>query len=179
MTPLRIGKRVLDNDCRQAPARKAVTMRIVLLALIASMLTACASMGGRDPVQVTVADIESLPSEALELRMMVKLRVQNPNDAPVDYDGVYVKLDVMDKSFASGVSDAHGTIPRYGEAIVSVPVTVSMLRLALNAIDMATRTTPIGKVRYRMEGKLDGPLFGSTRFQATGELSLPGAGASP
>jgi hypothetical protein len=30
-----------------------------------------------------------------------------------------------------------------------------------------------------MEGKLDGPMFGSTRFQATGELSLPGAGAPP
>ena len=37
----------------------------------------CATMQG-DPLQVTVAGIESLPGEELEWRMLVKLRVQNP-----------------------------------------------------------------------------------------------------
>jgi hypothetical protein len=145
-----------------------------LLIVTALTLAGCASMPGRDPLQVSVADIESLPGEDLEMRMLVKLRVQNPNDAPVEYDGVYVKLDVLGKTFATGVSDERGSIPRFGESIVSVPVTVSMLRMAVNALRMLD-DKPVDKLSYKMEGKLDGPTFGSTRFQAQGEFALPGA----
>ena len=110
----------------------------------------------------------------MELRMLVKLRVQNPNDAPIEYSGVYVRLDVQDKNFASGVSDEHGTIPRFGESIVSVPVTASMLRVALNALGILGGNQ-IDKLSYKLEGKLDGPAFGSTRFKAQGEFSLQNA----
>ena len=154
-----------------ARARSLLTAVLIVTALT---LTACASMPGRDPLQVSVADIESLPGEDLEMRMLVKLRVQNPNDAPVEYDGVYVKLDVLGKTFATGVSDERGSIPRFGESIVSVPVTVSMLRMAVNALRMLDGK-PVDKLSYKMEGKLDGPMFGSTRFQAQGEFALPGA----
>ena len=145
-----------------------------LLLGAALTLAGCASMPGRDPVQVTVADIESLPGEGMELRMLVKLRVQNPNDVPIEYSGVFVKLDVLDQTFATGVSDEHGTIPRFGESIVSVPVTASMLRVALNALGILGGNQ-IDKLSYKLEGKLDGPAFGSTRFKAQGEFSLQNA----
>ena len=148
--------------------------RSLLTALMlgaALTLGACAGMPGRDPLQVTVADIEPLPGEDLELRMLVKLRVQNPNDAPVEYNGVYVKVDVLDKTFATGVSDEHGSIPRFGESIIGVPVTASMLRVAVNAFGMFAGR-PVDKISYTLEGKLDGPAFGSTRFKAQGEFSL-------
>src|SRR5215831_392623 len=143
-----------------------------LMIVVALVLAACAGMPGREPVQVTVADIDSIPGEDLEMRMMVKLRVQNPNDTAVEYNGVYVKLEVLDRTFATGVSDEHGTIPRFGEAIVSVPVTVSMLRMAVYAL-MIVDGKPIDKVNYKMDGKLSGPVFGSTNFQAKGEFKVP------
>jgi LEA14-like dessication related protein len=143
-----------------------------LMIVVALVLAACAGMPGREPVQVTVADIDSIPGEDLEMRMMVKLRVQNPNDTPIEYNGVYVKLEVLDRTFATGVSDEHGTIPRFGEAIVSVPVTVSMLRMAVYAL-MIVDGKPIDKVNYKMDGKLSGPVFGSTNFQAKGEFKVP------
>lgn len=143
-----------------------------LAPLAALALAACAGIPGRDPLEVSVAGIEPLQGQGMELRMLVKLRVQNPNDAPVDYDGVYVKLDVLDKPFATGVSDARGSIPRYGEAVIGVPVTVSVLRVALNALHVLDGR-PVDKVRYRLEGKLDGPAIGATRFQSQGELALP------
>jgi LEA14-like dessication related protein len=139
--------------------------------LMAFALSACSGLQ-RDPLQVTVADIESLPGEGLEMRMLVKLRVQNPNDAPIEYNGVYLKLDVLDKPFATGVSDESGSVPRFGESIVSVPLTVSTLHVVLGAVGMLGGG-PIEKVRYRMEGKLSGSAFSSTRFQADGELALP------
>src|SRR3954468_16874996 len=106
--------------------RTAVVRRLLTL-LIALSLTACATM--RDPVQVSVAGIESLPGEGLEVRMMVKLRVQNPNEAPIEYDGVFLKLDVQNRTFATGVSDERGVVPRFGEAIINVPLTISTLRV--------------------------------------------------
>src|SRR5215475_3172798 len=144
----------------------------ILVVIVALTLSACAGMPGQEPVQVTVADIESIPGEGLELRMMVKLRVQNPNDAPVEYDGVYLKLDVLDKTFATGVSDERGTIPRYGEAVVNVPVTVSTVNLIRHVIGIASGDKPPDKISYRLEGKLNGAGFGSTRFDSRGELSL-------
>ena len=150
------------------------TLLTIPVMIVALAVTACAGLQPRDPVQVTVAGIESLPGEGLELRMMVKLRVQNPNDTPVEYDGVYLKLDVLDKTFATGVSDERGSIPRFGESLISVPVTVSALRMVSHALGMLDGK-PIDKVSYKLDGKLSGLTFGSTRFQAQGEFALPAA----
>ena len=146
--------------------------RIFIAAL--ALLAACATFPGREPLQVSVADIESLDGQGLEWRMLVKLRVQNPNDAPVEYDGVYLKLDVLDKTFATGVSDERGTIPRFGEALVSVPVTVSAINIVRQAIGVAAGGKPPEKITYRLEGKLNSAGFASTRFDSQGELALPG-----
>ena len=135
-------------------------------------LGACAVLPGREPVQVTVAGIESMPGEGLEMRMMVKLLVQNPNDAPLEYDGVYVKVEVQDRTFATGVSDERGSVPRFGESVINVPVTVSTLRVAFHALGLALDGNPTEKVTYKLSGKLDGPVFGSTSFKADGEFSL-------
>lgn len=147
-------------------------LRIALIAAAALILGACTGLQRSDPIQVSVAGIEPLQGGGLELRMMVKLRVQNPNDAPLDYDGVYVKLDVMDKTFATGVSDERGTVPRFGEAIISVPVTVSMLRMLRHALGMLGGAPP-DKITYRLSGKLSGPGLATRRFQAQGEFAMP------
>lgn len=147
------------------------TIRVVLIVLAVSFLAGCASLMRSDPLQVTVAGIESLPGEGLELRMLVKLRVQNPNDAPLDYDGVYVKLDVLDKTFATGVSDAAGSVPRFGEAVIGVPVTVSVLRMVRHALGMLDGT-PMEKVTFELSGKLNGPVFSVARFASKGEIDL-------
>jgi Late embryogenesis abundant protein len=152
--------------------------RILTALLILLTLSNCAVMSDRDPLQVTVAGIDSLPGEGLELRMLVKLRVQNPNDVPIDYDGLYVKLDVLDKTLASGVSDQRGIVPRFGEAIISVPLTASPLRVVLGALGTIGGGPAPEGLNYRLEGKLSGVGFGSTRFQATGELPLPGKTAT-
>jgi hypothetical protein len=141
---------------------------------VALILAACAGMPGREPVHVTVAGIEGLPSEGMEMRLLVKLRVQNPSDAPIEYDGAYLRMEVLDKTFATGVSNERGTVPRFGDALVNVPVTISTISFGLNLLGMfASGVGPPGRINYRMEGKLNGPLFGSSSFQAAGEFALP------
>ena len=145
-----------------------------LLALMVALgtSTGCATLQGRDPLQVTVAGIEPLQGEGMELRLLVKLRVQNPNDAPVDYNGIALEMDIQGKTFATGVSDAHGSVPRFGESVIEVPVTASAFRMARQALGLMNGGIG-GKISYEMSGKLNGSAFSTVRFQNKGEFELP------
>lgn len=145
---------------------------LVLLAFGVLLMWGCASLRYREPVQVILAGVEPLQGEGLEVRMRVKLRVQNPNDVPLDFNGVAVQLDVQGKRFATGVSDAAGSVPRFGETIVDVPVSISVFSLARQALGVMTREYR-GPLVYEMTGTLAGPPFGSVHFRSKGELTLP------
>jgi LEA14-like dessication related protein len=159
-------------------SRKTVLFGLCAL-LLAALLAGCATLSGHDPLNVTVAGIEPLQGEGMELRLLVKLRVQNPNDAPLDYDGVSLNLDVQGRSFASGVSAEAGTVPRFGEAIVTVPVTVSLLRMVRQVMGMLDGQ-PVDQITYDMSGKLSGAsMFGTQRFSAKGDFQLPRKAPAP
>jgi LEA14-like dessication related protein len=108
----------------------------------------------------------------MELRFLCKLRVQNPNDAPIEYDGIYLDLEVRGNSLATGVSDATGSVPRFGEVVMSVPVSVSALRMARQAIGMYMGDDR-ARIDYVLKGKISGPTFSAVRFESKGELTLP------
>ena len=146
--------------------------RLFLLTVAMVAMAGCASMPHTDPLQVTLAGVEALPGEGMEIRMLVKLRVQNPNAAPIEFAGVYLALDVLDETLASGVSDQSGAVPAFGETVVAVPVTVSALRMVRQVAGMLDGE-PVGKIRYRMSGKLNGGAFNTHRFETTGEFELP------
>lgn len=143
------------------------------VALLASVV-GCSLLPQRDPVSISVVGIEPLPAQELELRFAIKLRLQNPNETPIEYDGVAVNLDVNGRPLASGVSSEHGRIERYSEDVLVVPVSVS----ALTALRQAVGLNPaqsLNGLPYRLHGKLAGGLFGTVRFSDSGTLSLPSA----
>ena len=149
---------------------------VLLVALTMLGLSGCATLP--DPVNVTVAGIDSLPGEGLEVRMLVKLRVQNPNDKDIVFNGAAVKIDVLQRTFATGVSNEAGTVPRFGEAVVAVPVTISALRMARQMLGMLDGK-PIDKVQYAMSGKLQTGGFSAVRFGTAGVLDIPKGNTTP
>lgn len=155
-----------------------LTLRLLAVTLLALSLTACAAFSQRDPLIVQVAGIQPMAGEGLELRMLVKLRVQNPNDLAVDYRGVALDLEVNGRRLASGVSDQQGSVPRFGESVLSVPVTVSALSAARQALGLAEQVG-FDEVPYVLRGKLAGGLFGTQRFVERGKLDLSGTMANP
>jgi LEA14-like dessication related protein len=167
-------------DHRQAlsariPALPTTSRRRALLGLAATaalLAAGCAALQRPQPVEVILVGVEPLKSEGLELRMLVKLRAQNPNDSAIDYDGISVRLDLQGKPFATGVSGASGSVPRFGEAILEVPVSISVFRIARQAIGVAAKEFR-GKLAYELSGQLAGPALGSVRFSSSGELTLP------
>ena len=157
------------SAAKDGPVHTGLPGSIFLLALIG--LSACATWSDRDPLMIDVAGIESLPGEGMELRLLVKVRVQNPNDAAVEYSGVALMLDLNDIRLASGVSDDIGTVPRYGETVFEVPVTISAFDMARHVLAL-TNMSERNDVSYRVEGKLQGGLFGTRRFIDEGIFQL-------
>ena len=147
-------------------------LRALLLGLLIVTLSACALFPNRDPLNVNVVGIEPLPGQGLEVRMAVKLRLQNPNETAIDYTGVALDLDVNGKLLASGVSDQQGTIGRFSEGILVVPVSVSAFAALRQAVGL-TQTQSLDNLPYTLRGKLAGGLFGTMRFSDSGVLSLP------
>ena len=149
---------------------RASRRRALLVAL--APLAACASLTGREPLVVDVVGLEPLPSQGMEGRFALKLRVQNPNEAAVAFDGVSVNLDVRGTRLASGVSDVRGTVPRFGETVLTVPVTVPVTAMIRQAYGLATGGST--RLDYSLNGRLAGTGLGGTTFSSKGELTLPG-----
>lgn len=146
------------------------TKLLPLLAL--SVLAGCVTLPNSDPLTIDVAGIEPLPSEGLELRLAVTIRIQNPNDAAVEYTGAALSLDLNGRNLASGVSDTVGTVPRYGETTFTVPVTISALDMVRQVFGFMNADQR-GEVQYRVRGKLEGGIFGTRRFSDEGSMQLP------
>lgn len=149
-------------------------IRALLASLLIFALSACALLPNRDPLNINVVGIEPLQGQGLEVRFAVKLRLQNPNETPIQYSGVALDLDVNGRQLASGVSNESGTIGRFSEAVLVVPVTVSAFAAMRQAIGLS-QSEGIDNMPYVLHGKLAGGLFGTMRFSDSGTLSLPRA----
>jgi len=146
--------------------------RRVLAAIAAAVVAGCAGMGWGDPLNVAIVGLEPLEGQGLEARFALKLRVQNPTDRAFQFDGVSLTVFVRGDRFATGVSDAAGTVPRFGETVVTIPVSVPATAL-LGQVLTAIGGDP-GPLDYRVRGSLSGTEYGSRSFDSTGELRLPG-----
>ena len=80
---------------------------------------------------------------------------------------------------ASGVSDVRGSVPRYGETVITVPVTVSAFAAARQAYSLYRSSDR--KIDYVARGKLGGGPLGAARFESQGSFELPPglAGSTP
>ena len=161
--------------CDVAAPSNRNTLRTFLLllgALLVLGLAGCASLVHREPVRINVVGLDPIPGEGMEMRFKVKLRVQNPNETAIDFDGLALDLDLNGRPFATGVSDRAGSVPRFGETLIEIPVSVSaiaVVRQALGVIEGEGKA----EVPYALRGRLAGGLLGGMRFSDSGTLKLP------
>lgn len=146
--------------------------RLALVLLLACGLNACALFQTRDPLNISVIGIEPLPGQDLEIRMAVKIRVQNPNESVIDYNGLALSLEVNGQPLASGVSDQQGRIGRYDEQVLVVPVSITAFAMLRQAYGLSQLQSLQG-MPYVLKGKLAGGVLGTLRFTDSGTLDLP------
>lgn len=143
-------------------------------ALLATMLTACATMGGlSETPRVSLVSIEPVDVQLLEQRYRVILRIQNPNDRDITIRGLDYEIVVNDRIFAQGVSGKPVTIPAWGESTAEVEVLSTLERVIEQIEELARRGEP--SIEYAISGSVsvDGiPLPVPFEYQDT--LGLPG-----
>ncbi len=107
------------------------------LILAAGVLAGCAGVyRSLEPPRVTLADLQPLEMKLFEQRYALQLRVQNPNPYDLPITGMDFKLRLNDADFASGVSRTDVTVPAYGEKLVDVEVTSTLVSLMRQLRDM-------------------------------------------
>lgn len=146
-------------------------MKSVLALFCAASLSACAALSLQEPLSVTIADLKPIEVGVLEQRYALKVRLLNPNDAEITFDGVVFDLEINDTPFAKGVSNQRSVIPRFGEALIDVQAVSGLqnILLQINELLKGERTS----LTYRIKGRLYGGGFGYTRFDTSGEISIP------
>lgn len=132
-----------------------------LLAVLA--LGACAQIGEMRSPQVHVIDIRLLPSSLLEQRFRVELRIGNPNDFDLPLDGLTFELDLNGRHFAEGFTGQSVTVPRLGEARVSVDASTTLFDMMEQILILGERS----ELSFRIEGVVY--LRGLARRQVTYE----------
>ena len=145
---------------------------VPILCLLATLLGGCAQY---QPVDVFVIGVEPAEGSALEQRIRVDLRIQNPNDKPIDAHGMQIRLDVNGARLARGVSDAAFTVPRLGETTTSIVATTSLFDLAKQLVALSGTQS----FKYVLEGdvyvdSVPGGFGRSVKFHNKGEFK-PGA----
>ena len=171
---LRMRRRSKRHDVR---ARAAIAVSLAAGALVAS---GCASMLGREPIEVDVAGITPLASTAFEHRLRVDLRLRNPNDRAYEIDGLRFVLDVNGSRLASGVSNEPATLPRLGDVVVPVTTTTTTLDLVNQIVAFGRQPQP--QFDYALRGKLFlKGIWGSLSFEHRGSERdlLPAARRGP
>ena len=154
--------------------------RIALAAALVLGVCSCTTFSPHsDPLSVNVAGVEPLEGEGFELRLAVKVRITNPNDAPVEYNGVALTLELNGKKFGTGASGDTGTVPRYGDTVVTIPISVGAFNIARQVLGFLNGGDTAKTVQYAVHGKLEGGLFGTKRFSDKGTFELPASAAGP
>lgn len=146
---------------------------ITLLSVGLLMAAGCAGWLSRgEPPEVFVTNIAPLDGTAFEQRLQVELRIRNPNDHDLEVRGVDFRMDLNGKRFARGLGNQEFTVPRLGEAVVTVETSTTMLDIVRQVLALRRSSElayAISGVLYLQSGRL--PFEQAGILLEKGELS--------
>jgi len=136
------------------------------------VLAGCASLGPyRDPPRVSLVNVIPMEMTLFEQRYRLTLRIQNPNEVALPVDGMDYTVEINDHKFADGVSNQHFRVPAYGEQVIDVVVTSTLLNVLQQVRDQ--QAGPRDKLSWKLSGGLGVPgHFGKLPFEYAGSLDL-------
>src|SRR3954471_11670968 len=94
-------------------------------ALGALLLAGCASFKFESP-KLSVVSMKMQSADIFSQRLMVRMRVMNPNDRELPVKGISYRIEVNDAQLAEGIADSPFVVPAMGEAEFDVQVTANL-----------------------------------------------------
>lgn len=148
--------------------------RFVALALLL-VFGACSAIRPKPP-EVALASIRVVALGLAEQRVVLSLRVQNPNARDYVVSGLAYSAEVGGKPFAQGVSNQRVVLAAYGETLLDVPATARLGNLLgglLEGVDaLLGGKGGAAELDYRVHGTIEIEGFGALPFDRHGKVRL-------
>jgi len=125
-------KRVSDEACTVSSEWRGRARSLAACAVIIFAAIGCHGLPFRRGIEVPnvqIADVTPLEGPGLIPRARVDLTLSNPNNVPLEINGMRLQLDFNDLRLATGQTDQVVALPRLGEAPVSIVLTSSLTDL--------------------------------------------------
>ncbi len=147
------------------------------LSTVALLCAGCSSMGSLEPPDVTLAGVQLTEVTMFETTIETRLRIGNPNNESLTFDGASFKLELEDRKVGRGMTPERFTIPRLSTEVVDVTFHVNnaaaMLRLkqileqqtvtySVWATLYLERSTGSKKLKAQKQGEIDFSDIGLT-----------------
>jgi LEA14-like dessication related protein len=135
---------------------------------IAILLVGCAGLSKKP--EISLAGIDLVGLGLVEQRLVLKLRIRNPNDADMPVNALNFDVELEGRHFANGISEMPLIVPRQGESTLEVKVT-SRLGGVLKPLRDALKNGR-NRIGYRVYGRVELEGSGSIPFERSGEVPL-------
>jgi len=105
-------------------------VRVFMFMLLAFGLTACSTLKtitDFEEPKVKVVSLKALPAEGMQQRFAIGLTITNPNQVPLNIDGMSYSLKLAGFDLLSGVSNNIPEIKAFSETPVEIEASVSLV----------------------------------------------------
>lgn len=146
---------------------------LVIAGLMLVLLGGCAHLGLKlEQPQVKVVSLRLLPSEGMEQRFGIGLRITNPNATGINLVGMSYSLKLQGYDLLSGVSNDIPPIDAYSEVPLEIIANVDLfngLRFIQSLLE-----NPTDNLSYELVAKLslDSSLLPPIRIVESGNIAL-------
>jgi LEA14-like dessication related protein len=145
-----------------------------LLVFSALALAGCAAMLPKlETPRLSLVSLRLQDASFFEQRLLLRLRVQNPNKLALPVRGIKLDFELAGEDFAQGVTARAFEVPALGEAEFDMLIT-SNAATALLRIAKAGRARDKESIDYRIRGTLSTSLglLRSVPFEEKGSIAL-------
>ncbi len=142
----------------------------ILILLLAVGIPGCSLFVPKlEKPTLSVVSVRLLKSDLFHQELMMRMRVQNPNERELPVRSITYQLDVDGQELAHGMSGDSFVVPALGEAEFDMSVSANMAGMLIKLLSQGGNQGG-SAVGYRLSGKvaLSAGLLRSIPFDETG-----------
>jgi len=143
------------------------------LIVLALLMFGCAGLyQSMERPRINIANVIPRDIKLFEQVFDLELRIQNPNDTPLEINGLAFELELNDKRFATGVSNQSLVIDRLSSDVIHVQAITTLVGFLRQVAEYQQTKDP--RVTYRIKGSIySGSTGTKLHFDDSGEIKIP------
>ena len=143
-----------------------------LIVLVLFLLGCAALFETMERPRINIANVVPRDIKLFEQVFDLELRIQNPNDTPLEVNGLAFELELNDKRFATGVSNQSLVIDRLSSDVIHVQAITTLVGFLRQVAEYQQTKDP--RVTYRIKGSIySGSAGTKLHFDDSGEIKIP------